>query len=310
MAEPTAHRLVGKNYLTPDLVAKVTGKAKYAEDYKAEGMLWAKLLLSPMPHARVMRIDTTKALAMPGVKAILTVDDLPGVVAGANLGEGIIASTFSERGLTNEPLYEGEPILAVAAVDELTATNAIEAIEIEYEQLPFVVDPIESLRPGGPNPRTEGNAWVRPVVASGPPANPEPKEWKWSEEDFANAPAGQLPTGRSTDEWKYGDLEKGFAEAALVLDVQKFFRETQVPELAVAEKKVADFKKASHQRQQLRACRAGSRPLCGSLAVGGRLAGVGRPVAAGSIRGRPPNPAHLSGSSRSRWYVPAQSAFA
>ena len=218
MAEPTAHRLVGKNYLTPDLVAKVTGKAKYAEDYKAEGMLWAKLLLSPMPHARVIRIDTSKATAMPGVKAILTVDDLPGVVAGANLGEGIIASAFSERGLTNEPLYEGEPILAVAAVDELTATNAIEAIEIEYEQLPFVVDPIESLRPGGPNPRTEGNAWVRPAVASGPPGNPEPKEWKWSDDDFTKAPAGQLPTGRATDEWTYGDLDKGFAEAALVLD--------------------------------------------------------------------------------------------
>ncbi len=218
VAEPTAHRLVGKNYLTPDLVAKVTGKAKYAEDYKAEGMLWAKLLLSPMPHARVLRIDTSKALAMPGVKAILTVDDLPAVVAGANLGEGIIASTFSERGLTNEPLYEGEPILAVAAVDELTATNAIEAIEIEYEQLPFVVDPIESLRPNGANPRTEGNAWVRPAATAATPANPEPKEWKWSDEDFASAPAGQLPTGRATDEWTYGDLEKGFADAALVLD--------------------------------------------------------------------------------------------
>ena len=218
VADPTAHRLVGKNYLTPDLVAKVTGKAKYAEDYKAEGMLFAKLLLSPMPHARVTRIDSSKAMAMPGVKAILTVDDLPPVVAGANLGEGIIASAFSERGLTNEPLYEGEPILAVAAVDELTATNAIEAIEIEYEQLPFVVDPVESLRPGGANPRTEGNAWVRPAATSGSPGNPEPKEWKWSDEDFANAPAGQLPTGRATDEWTYGDLDKGFAEAALVLD--------------------------------------------------------------------------------------------
>ena len=78
-------------------------------------MLFAKLLLSPMPHARVVRIDTSAAAAMPGVKAILTVDDLPAVVEGANLGEGIIASTLSERGLTNEPLYQGEPILALAA---------------------------------------------------------------------------------------------------------------------------------------------------------------------------------------------------
>ena len=218
MAESTAHRLVGKNYLTPDLVAKVTGKAKYAEDYKADGMLFAKLLLSPMPHARVVRIDTSKALAMPGVKAVLTVDDLPPVVAGANLGEGIIASAFSERGLTNEPLYEGEPILAVAAVDELTATDAIEAIEIEFEALPFVVDPVESLRPDGPNARSEGNAWVRPPAGSPGGSNPEPKEWKWTAEDFASAPEGQLPNGRATDEWTVGDLDKGFAEADLVID--------------------------------------------------------------------------------------------
>ena len=70
-------KYVGHNYTTPDLVAKVTGKAKYAEDYRADGMLFAKLLLSPMPHARVTRIDASQALAMPGVKAVLTADDLP-----------------------------------------------------------------------------------------------------------------------------------------------------------------------------------------------------------------------------------------
>src|SRR5688572_29480166 len=159
-----AFKLVGQNYTTPDLVAKVTGRAKYAEDFRADGMLFAKLLLSPRPHARVVSIDTSAALAMPGVKAILTVDDLPAVVEGANLGEGIIASTLSERGLTMEPLYHGEPILAVAAVDELTATEAIERIQIEYEPLPFAVDPIESLRPGGANARTQGNVWVRPAT--------------------------------------------------------------------------------------------------------------------------------------------------
>ena len=82
------YKLIGKNYVTPDLVAKVTGKAKYAEDYRADGMLFAKLLLSPMPHARIRKIDASEALAMPGVKAILTQDDLPAVVEGTNLGEG------------------------------------------------------------------------------------------------------------------------------------------------------------------------------------------------------------------------------
>src|ERR1700752_1010898 len=71
------HRLIGKDYVTPDLHAKVTGRAKYAEDYHADGMLFCKLLLSPVPHARVTRLDTRTALAMPGVRAILTPADLP-----------------------------------------------------------------------------------------------------------------------------------------------------------------------------------------------------------------------------------------
>src|SRR5579862_6354718 len=164
-----ADKLIGQNYTTPDLVAKVTGKAKYAEDYRVEGMLFAKLLVSPMPHARIKRIDTTAAMAMPGVKAILTADDMPGAAVGATLGEGVQASAQAERGLTMEPLYYGEPVLAVAAVDELTAALAIEAIDIEWEPLPFVVDPVESLRPGSPNARTQGNVWMRPAT---PPAAP------------------------------------------------------------------------------------------------------------------------------------------
>src|ERR1700682_3026689 len=63
---PNKKRLVGENYTTPDLIAKVTGQSKYAEDYRADGMLFAKLLLSPYPHARVLHIDASKALAMPG----------------------------------------------------------------------------------------------------------------------------------------------------------------------------------------------------------------------------------------------------
>src|SRR5437763_7034098 len=154
-------KLVGVDYTTPDLVAKVTGRAKYAEDYRIDGMLFAKLLLSPMPHARVRRIDTTAARAMSGVKAILTADDLPDLHG-------------AERALTNEPLYQGEPILAVAADDELTAAEAIERIGIEVKPLPFVVDPIESLRPGGANARTAGNVWVRPAAPPAAPGAPGP----------------------------------------------------------------------------------------------------------------------------------------
>ena len=70
-------RLIGKDYVTPDLYAKVSGQAKYAEDYRAEGMLFCKLLRSSLPHARVTCLDARGALAMPGVRAILTADDLP-----------------------------------------------------------------------------------------------------------------------------------------------------------------------------------------------------------------------------------------
>jgi xanthine dehydrogenase molybdenum-binding subunit len=193
--------LFGTNYSPPDLVAKVTGKAKYAEDFKAEGMLFAKLLLSPMPHARVRSIDTREAEAMPGVRAILTADDLPEE-----------DDPYAERALTNEPLYQGEPILAVAAVDETTAADAIEKIKIDLEPLPFVIDPIESLRPGGPNARVGGNTMKD---------RRELTEVKWRGADFANAHA-KLPMGEPEDEWEIGDVERGLEEADYVIEENVF----------------------------------------------------------------------------------------
>src|SRR5579871_6707856 len=197
------HKLIGKNYPTPDLLAKVTGKSKYAEDYRAEGMLFARLLLSPLPHARVKRIDASAALAIPGVKGILTADDLPAPADSlTDNGTVIRANRLGEHGLTMEPVYQGEPILALAAVDELTAAEAIEKINVEYERLPFVVDPLEALRPGSPNPRKEGNVWLRPTLPPNPPggrgsAPPPPmiQELKWTNADFEAAKDGQLPMG-------------------------------------------------------------------------------------------------------------------
>jgi xanthine dehydrogenase molybdenum-binding subunit len=202
-----ADKLVGTDYITPDIVAKVTGRARYAEDFRAEGMLFAKLLLSPMPHARVRRLDTSRAMALPGVRAILTADDLP------DLGG-------AERALTNEPLYGGEPILAIAAVDEHTAAEAIELVDISLEPLPFVIDPLDSLHPDGPDARVEGNVWGAPPPAApgGPPARPGIERLKWTEADFADAAEGRLPMGKATEEWTVGDLEAGFAGADLVLD--------------------------------------------------------------------------------------------
>ncbi|MEQ1772045.1 MAG: molybdopterin cofactor-binding domain-containing protein, partial [Devosia sp.] len=134
-------------------------------------------------------------------------------------GETIRANPKAERALTDEPVYAGEPILAVAAVDEETAAAAIEAIHVEYEQLPFVVDPLTSLRPDGPNPRVEGNTWGRPATVPGQPPGPlDVQELKWTAEDFSGVDEGTLPTGTPQVDWSYGDLEAGFKNAALVLD--------------------------------------------------------------------------------------------
>jgi xanthine dehydrogenase molybdenum-binding subunit len=220
------YKLIGKDYPTPDLYAKVTGKAKYAEDFRIDGMLFCKLLLSPVPHGRVKHLDIRKAMAMPGVKAILTQDDLPAPADSVtDLGVTIKANPLGEKALTMEPLYHGEPVLAVAAVDEYTAAEAIEAIDIEFEPLPFAVDPLDTLRPGGPNARINGNVWIRPPMPqpkpgekpSSPPL-PHIGELKWTEADFAEAKHGRLPMGKAQDEWVVGDLDAGFKSAVLVLD--------------------------------------------------------------------------------------------
>ncbi|MDR0788478.1 MAG: xanthine dehydrogenase family protein molybdopterin-binding subunit [Gemmatimonadota bacterium] len=190
--------LIGQDIVSRDLVAKITGRAKYAEDYRAEGMLFTKLLLSPLPHARVVSIDLSAALAHPGVIAILTADEVP-------------QDEFPfEPCLTNEPRYEGEPILAVAAVDEMTAADAIELIRIEFEPLPFAIDPLDSLRPGGPNATLMGNAYLGREVG----------EVKWEQSVFDAAGPDGMPMGPTEDEWEFGEggVEAGFAKADVIVE--------------------------------------------------------------------------------------------
>ena len=203
-----AEKLIGQDIAPPDLRAKITGRAKYAEDFKADGMVFAKLLLSPMPHCRVLRIDASAALAMDGVIGILTADEVP-------------QSATGEQCLTNEPHYEGEAVLAIAAVDETTAADAIELVRIDFEPLPFALDPLSSLRPDGPNARLEGNVRMGREITT----------LKWTQEDFDNTPEGSMPMPddvldadgevvepKSTQGWEVGSVEAGFEEADLILD--------------------------------------------------------------------------------------------
>jgi CO/xanthine dehydrogenase Mo-binding subunit len=188
--------LIGKDFTPPDVHAKVTGSAKFSEDFRMDGMLFCKLLTSPLPHARVVNVDATEALAMPGVEGILRASEMPPIQAPGDMG------------LTDEPLFIGQPILAVAAVDEATAAEALEKIRVDYEELDFTVDPLESLYPGGKNARTDGN-----VAGFG-----QMQDVKWTAQDFAAAAEGQLPLGRATTEWAYGDVDAAFAAADLVID--------------------------------------------------------------------------------------------
>jgi CO/xanthine dehydrogenase Mo-binding subunit len=192
-----AFDLLGKNFTPPDIQAKVTGKAKYSEDFRVDGMVFCKLLTSPLPHARVTNIDASAALALPGVRGVLTADE---VTALPDPQETI---------LTNEPLFVGHPILAVAADTEEIAADALELIKVTYEELPFTVDPLQSLYPGGPDARTNGN------IAN---AGVDLKSFKWTAQDFARVQEGQLPTGEAVREWSYGDVDAGLAAAKLVLD--------------------------------------------------------------------------------------------
>ncbi len=196
-----AYELLGKNFVPPDVHGKVTGKAKYAEDFRAEGMVFCKLLLSPMPHARVRNVDASAALALPGVHGILRAADVPQLPAPA------------EPILTDEPMWVGQPILAVAADSEAIAEDAIDLIKVDFEELPFTVDPLQSLFPGGPDARTDGNVVDNRLI--GPPRL---QKAKWTAQDFARDGEGKLPQGEPLVEWSYGDLEAGFAKAALVLD--------------------------------------------------------------------------------------------
>src|SRR5207247_7876246 len=124
---PDALRVVGKAHRKVDATAKVAGVTKFADDLFLPRMLFAKLLRSPHPHARIVSIDTAKALALPGVKAVLTGKDLP-------IPFGILPVSQDEHALALDKVrFVGDPVAAVAATSEETATAALDVIAVEYE---------------------------------------------------------------------------------------------------------------------------------------------------------------------------------
>jgi CO/xanthine dehydrogenase Mo-binding subunit len=138
-------KIVGTNPVKHDGLDKVTGKARFGADLFLPGMLVGKLLRSPHAHAIIKSIDTSKAAALPGVKAVVTRDDFPALKAGTP--DGDLTRNVMAR---EKALYDGHPVAAVAATSESIARKALKLIEVEYEVLPHVIDPADAMKDGAP----------------------------------------------------------------------------------------------------------------------------------------------------------------
>jgi CO/xanthine dehydrogenase Mo-binding subunit len=137
-------RILGKSFPRVDAADKVSGRSQYAGDVYLPGMLICKVLKSSRPHARILGIDTSQAEQLPGVRAVITGKDVPDV----RFGSGAVKD---RRVFALEKVrYVGEPLAAVAAVDEITALEALDLIRVEYADLPAVTDPIAALKPDAP----------------------------------------------------------------------------------------------------------------------------------------------------------------
>jgi CO/xanthine dehydrogenase Mo-binding subunit len=180
-------KVVGTRPVRPDGIDKVTGRARFGADANAPGMLIGRILRSPHPHARIRKIDTSKAAALPGVKAIVTRDDFKeDGVADRDVWRNVMAR--------DKALYEGHAVAAVAAINGSVARKALKLIKIDYEILPHVTDVDEAIKPGAPLLHDD-------MFTTG--VEPKPKK--------PSNLARRLEFG-------HGDPEKGFREADIVIE--------------------------------------------------------------------------------------------
>ncbi len=188
-AEPLSGPFVGGGAPRLDAAAKVTGSAVFVHDMTLSGMLHARILTSPHPAARIKRIDTSKARAMPGVRAVLTGADLP-----YKLGLYMEDKDILARGVVR---HQGEAVAAVAAETVAQARAACRAIEVEYEPIEAVLDVEEALREDAPQ--------VHPDLAN----------YSWMKGVFFPQPGKNIAHQQKI---RKGDIAKGFAEADRVFE--------------------------------------------------------------------------------------------
>ena len=185
-----AYRTIGKTLPRVEGYGKVTGQTKYAADLPFEGLLWAKVLRASVAHARIVKVDTSKARALRGVRAVVTGADVKEIFVGTRVKDQPVLAYDKVR-------MGGDAVAAVAADSEAIADEAIGLIDVEYEELPYVIDPVEALKPSAPLIHEDRNKYRN---------------------------AAKLPEGMSGHnlqsyvQWKNGDLDAGFAKAVRVFE--------------------------------------------------------------------------------------------
>jgi len=183
-----AYKNVNKSVPRIEGADKVSGKMRYAADLEFPNALAAKILRASLPHARILSIDTRKALKLRGVRAVITGADVSGVMVGLRMKDMPLLATDRVR-------YVGEPVAAVAADNDEIAEEALNLIDVQYQELPYVTDPLKAIEPGAP------------LLHDNPMA-------------YKNAPerAIELPNVQSYGKWSNGDLDAGFAKAARIFE--------------------------------------------------------------------------------------------
>ena len=163
-AQGLALQTVGKPTPRIDALERVSGRATYTADVHLPGMLYARVLRSPHPHARIRSIDASKARALAGVKAVVTHENCRfvwgagSIAGGQQYNDEVKKITKQRRYAFNNPVrFAGEPVAAIAAVDRHTAEEALGLIEVDYELLPFVLDPEDAMKPDAPRIWPDGN---------------------------------------------------------------------------------------------------------------------------------------------------------
>ncbi|WBW95204.1 xanthine dehydrogenase family protein molybdopterin-binding subunit [Oceanirhabdus sp. W0125-5] len=182
------YRHIGKSFDRAEALEKVTGQAVFTYDMELPGMLYAKCLYSPYARAEILSIDVCEAKALPGVKAVLTGDDIPYLVGLYMIDKRILARDTVR--------YQGEPVAAVAAVDEKTAELAVSKIKIKYKELPSIQTIDEAL---------EGKILVHEDI----------NDLEYIKGVFFPQPDSNIASWNRT---KKGDIKKGFEEADLIVE--------------------------------------------------------------------------------------------